>query len=78
MNFLHNHAVFKEAKEYKLYRSLHLGTRGYAGSEYILVRIADSKRWEFETQRDLKTWLKYNRIEPGFVNSDEWREIKYG
>ena len=75
----HNHALFKTAPGWELYRSLHLGTRGPAGSEYVAIRLSDNKRFDFSSQKRRKIWFgeagfKY----PEWVPTTEWNESMYG
>lgn len=72
----HTHALFKFAEGWSLYRSLHLGTRGPAGSEYRLVRESDGRSWGFDTQRDLKRWLEQAGYSVTWESSPDWEEFK--
>ena len=69
-NNYHNHALYALAgfatpstPRFKVYRSLHLGTRGPAGSEYIVVdaerqdRHGNEHQTSFDNQSGVKCYI---------------------
>ena len=81
MATMHNHAKFKVSKNgtWTLWRSLHLGTRGWAGSEYYLERTSDGKMFGFDRQRDIPAWFEQAGIEkPEWTSHSDYKEIMHG
>jgi hypothetical protein len=72
---LHNHARFKTSERFDMYRSLHLGGRGYAGSEYYLVDKARDKATGFDTQRDVNAYLEQAGFEVQWQSASDYKEI---
>jgi hypothetical protein len=58
---MHNHARFKSTKDgrFILWRSLHLGTRGPAGSEYLLEDTEEVRTLSYDTQRQAECYLQW-------------------
>ena len=78
MTYLHNHALFKTAPGWELHRSLHLGLQGFAGSEYVLIRLSDNRRFDRDSQKAIKAILEHKGVAVEWTASPEWNEIKNG
>lgn len=54
---MRNHTKFKEGGGFILWRNVHAGMRGAAGSEYIIERLSDGRCFSQDTQKNVRRWF---------------------
>ena len=59
------YAEFKQAEGFILWKALHMGTRGYGGSEYVLQDLTTGRFYSRDAQKHFRsitgevTWVKH-------------------